>query len=214
MSFVKQPLFVTHVYQFMNPSAAADHEGWRKAVLELRERDRGRVVSNQLGWQSSVPLQTVPQLGGLGRLILSCLTEVGQEEGWALDRFNIIIEGWANINGKMALNNLHNHPNCLLSGCYYIDVPPDSGDILFRDPREAAYMYQPPYLGGSKPPMAPIKPQPGMLLIFPSWLLHAVGANLSDSERMSIAFNANVELKPPANITDRAFIAARKPGKI
>jgi uncharacterized protein (TIGR02466 family) len=193
MSFKLHSLFTTNVYQFQNPNAAQEHDSWRKALYGLRERDTGRVISNHLGWQSSVPLQTVPQLAGLARFILGCLNEVAQTEGWALERFNVIMEGWANINGKGASNNMHNHPNTLLSGAYYIDTPASSGEIVFRDPREAAHIFMPPYAKAGKSPVWKLTPQPGLLLVFPAWLLHAVEANLSDADRISIAFNANVE---------------------
>ena len=196
MPLNKKTCFATNIYQFLNPSAAVDHAKWRTAIYELRNKDPGRVVSNHLGWQSSVPLQTIPQLDDLGRFIFQCINEVASDDDWALDKFSVVMEGWVNINGKAALNNFHNHPNTLLSGCYYLDTPPGSGDIVFRDPREVAYVFQPPYRNGNKTPVLTTTPQAGMLLVFPAWLLHAVAANMSDADRVSIAFNASVVPKP------------------
>lgn len=194
----KLALFPTHIYRFSNPAAAADHEHWRQAIYELRRRDAGRTLSNHLGWQSSAPLATVPQLEGLARFIVACLMEIGRAEGWQLEYFGFVIDGWANINGKGAGNSFHSHPNCFVSGCYYLDTPPGSGDILFRDPREVAYNYQPPYADGRlKTPVKAFTPAPGMLLAFPPWLLHAVDPNMSDADRVSVAFNAVLERRPP-----------------
>jgi hypothetical protein len=40
------------------------------------------------------------------------------------------------------------------------------------------------------------EPQPGMLVLFPSWLMHRVEAVAADeSERISISFN--IRLRPP-----------------
>jgi uncharacterized protein (TIGR02466 family) len=196
MHFEKQDLFPTQIYKFQNPGAAVDHKLWRQAIFALRERDPGRTTSNHLGWQSSIPLQTVPELAGLARFILECLHEVGTDEGWALERWSFVLEGWANVGGRHASHHLHNHANALLSGCYYIDVPRDGGDILFRDPREVAYAFQPPYAQGYKQPLATITPQPGTLLVFPAWLLHAVEENRSDEDRISIGWNATVMPRP------------------
>jgi uncharacterized protein (TIGR02466 family) len=195
LAFTKRSLFITNIHQFANPNAERDNDNWRKAIYELRERDKGRVGSNHLGWQSTVPLRTVPKLTSLARFIMNCLDEVGRDEGVALDRFGFVVDGWANINGQGALNNFHNHPNTLLSGCYYIDTPANGGDIVFRDPRELAYVFQPPYATGPRAPVTGITPEPGMLIIFPAWLVHAVGSNMATTDRMSVAFNANVEPK-------------------
>lgn len=192
MSMNKQSLFTTHIYTFTNKDAETEHDGWRKAIYELKQRDPGRVVSNHLGWQSSVPLHTIPQLAPLGRYLFNSVCEVAREENWAMEKHAVLIDGWANINGKGASNNFHNHPNSLLSGCYYIDVPPSSGDLVLRDPREIAYMLQPPLRTGNKAPVTMLKPVPGMLVIFPAWLLHAVAANQSDADRVSVAFNVAV----------------------
>lgn len=189
----KLSLFPTEIYRFVNPSAASDHELWRTAIHELRGRDPGRSLSNVNGWQSSTPLHSVPQLGGLGNFIFRCLEEFARAEGWQLDRYGFVIDAWANINGKGASNSYHNHPNCLLSGSYYLDTPEGSGEIVFRDPREMAYNYQPPYAGGRlKTPLKAVKPAPGLLLLFPPWLLHAVEPSGVDAERISVAFNAGV----------------------
>jgi len=192
----KLALFPTHIYRFVNPTAAADHAAWRQAIYRLRDTDRGRALSNRLGWQSSVPFHTVPELAGLGRFIFKCLEEFGRIEGWQLDRYGFILDAWVNINGKGASNTAHNHPNCLLSGSYYLDTPPGCGDILFRDPREVAYVYQPPYADGrSRTPDTAIKPDPGLLLLFPPWLLHWVEPNDSDSDRISVAFNVGIGVR-------------------
>lgn len=194
MRIAKEALFATPIHRFVHPDAATDNPIWREALYQLRERDPGRTVSNVQGWQSSVPLQTVPALGGLARFTLRCLHETARDERWDLDRFEVVMEGWANINGRGAMNNFHNHPNCLLSGVYYLDTPQGSGNIVFRDPREAAQVYLPPYAAqAQRPPVAAVTPEPGLLLVFPSWLLHAVERNAADADRVSVAFNAIVQ---------------------
>ena len=46
--------------------------------------------------------------------------------------------------GKQAANSVHNHPNSILSGVYYVQAPEHSGVISFQDPRSAAQMLIPP----------------------------------------------------------------------
>jgi uncharacterized protein (TIGR02466 family) len=40
-------------------------------------------------------------------------------------------------------------------------------------------------------PSLEINPQEGMLLLFPSYLMHKVNNNISNKERISISFNIN-----------------------
>ena len=40
-----------------------------------------------------------------------------------------------------------------------------------------------------------VKPEPGMLVLFPSYLEHSVNPNLSDHERIVISFNISLKKK-------------------
>ena len=57
----------------------------------------------------------------------------------------IMREIGANANGKHAYNNIHNHPNSLLSGGYYLKAEGNCGDLLFFDPRKQASVTQPEF---------------------------------------------------------------------
>ena len=41
-----------------------------------------------------------------------------------------------------------------------------------------------------------VEPAPGKLVIFPSWLVHYVENNLDNTDRISIAFNIEIETNP------------------
>ena len=82
----------------------------------------------------------------------------------------------------------HNHVGAVLSGIFYAQLPLNSGALLLRDPR------------GPFPPMFDqayqVSPLPGAVLLFPSWLRHAVKptiSKVSDGGRISFAFNANAD---------------------
>lgn len=105
---------------------------------------------------------------------------------------SVMVQAWLNINGFGAWNALHNHldTNALLSGVFYVKVPPDSGNIFFYDPRYLSsvgthYRYYYPEDGG----YFEITPKPNMLLFFTPSLFHMVGPNLTQDQRYSIAFN-------------------------
>ena len=70
----------------------------------------------------------------------------------------------------------------------------ESGDILFFDPRKQAWVMQPDFSERNQmnSSVHSISPEAGTLIIFPSWLEHGVEQNLSEADRISIAFNINL----------------------
>lgn len=109
------------------------------------------------------------------------------------------MQGWANINRYGDYHDLHNHPHSYLSGTYYVALPeqePETsnrkditpGAISFYDPRPQANMNA---IRGDGQIAAEhiILPEPGMILMWPSFLHHLVHPNLSREPRISISFN-------------------------
>jgi hypothetical protein len=81
---------------------------------------------------------------------------------------------WLNIQPKNSVltPHTHLHKNCVMSGSLYLKVDDGSSAIKFSHVEK--------YI---------VKPELGMLLIFPSWLVHGGhGDNLSD-ERIVLSFN-------------------------
>lgn len=109
------------------------------------------------------------------------------------------LQGWANINRKGDYHALHNHPHSYLSGTYYVNMPEQPladrqrddlspGDISFFDPRPQANMTA---IAGD-PQIDPehrVTPVPGLLLLWPSFVHHAVHPNFAEQPRVSVSFN-------------------------
>jgi hypothetical protein len=92
-------------------------------------------------------------------------------------------------------NSPHHHPECMLAVVYYVKVPEFSGDILLHDPR-GSILWQDPQARTDIPwqsyrPYHKITPVPGMLLIFPGYVVHSVESNLSQEMRLSIAISTH-----------------------
>lgn len=51
---------------------------------------------------------------------------------------------WINVMNRSAVHAPHIHPHSVISGTYYVSVPPKSGAIRFEDPRLAMMMAAPP----------------------------------------------------------------------
>lgn len=88
-------------------------------------------------------------------------------------------------------HNLHVHPNCVLSGIMYLQVPEKSSPIVFNDVRNEKRMLSLPKKIDCELNQLElaIYPKKGMFLIWESWLPHWVPKNTSETERITIVFN-------------------------
>jgi uncharacterized protein (TIGR02466 family) len=103
---------------------------------------------------------------------------------------------WANITNPNHRHALHIHPNCLLSGIIYVRAPKDCGHTVFDDPRPGARILVPSYSEMTPVNMGlyRVVPEKGLMLIWPSYLPHAVerGDAVPTEERIVIAFNVMI----------------------
>jgi uncharacterized protein (TIGR02466 family) len=86
----------------------------------------------------------------------------------------------------------HVHPNSIISGTFYVEVPNGSGAIRFEDPRLPLMMSAPPRQKDAPEELqsfVSVEPRPGLLLMWESWLRHEVLAGSGRGERLSISFN-------------------------
>ena len=99
---------------------------------------------------------------------------------------------WVNVMNKGAIHAPHIHPHSVISGTYYVTVPPRSGVIRFEDPRLALMMAAPPRKQRARLEnrlFVDVEPKPGMLLLWESWLRHGVETNRASGQRISVSFN-------------------------
>jgi hypothetical protein len=99
---------------------------------------------------------------------------------------------WINVMDRHAVHTPHIHPHSVVSGTYYVTVPPRSGAIRFEDPRLPMLMAAPPKKKTARPEnrsFVDVPPKPGMLLLWESWLRHGVEPNAARGQRVSISFN-------------------------
>ncbi len=167
-------------------------------ILELQKKDKkGNNRSNRGGWHSpnfdlvnpGPPINFINSFKDFLKHIME------DEIGWEyIPNKQRVVAMWAIINKKNSYNVKHNHQNCYLSSAYYIKKPENSGDITFYDPKESK-TYRFPEVEKHTNYSAEsitIKPEEGDLLIFPSYLYHDVGVNLSDKERIVVSFNIDI----------------------
>ena len=124
------------------------------------------------------------------------IKEVSEDMCWDLKNFQLKITNcWSIINKKLASNAGHIHANSLISSAYYIKANKNSGNLIFDDPRPAASIKKGPYksLGTWNEGNISITPYAGLLVMFPSYLVHHVQPNMSDDERIILSFNLDIK---------------------
>jgi uncharacterized protein (TIGR02466 family) len=178
----------------------------RRVILERERQDEGVHHSNLGGWQSSWDLE---QWGGepVRRLLDAArelATRLTSDRSGRAVRIAWKTNAWANINRRGHGNEFHTHPGCYWSGTYYVDDggigedPSLGGEFEMQDPRGVAPAMYAPLLGfavaGGQSAGASelISPKSGQIVLFPSWLAHAVRPYRGERERISIAFNLSL----------------------
>lgn len=99
---------------------------------------------------------------------------------------------WVNVMPPNAHHGLHLHPLSVISGTFYLTVPPGCSAIKFEDPRLAFFMNAPPRkerVSRANRWFVPITPKEGDIVLFESWLRHEVPLNTSREPRVSVSFN-------------------------
>jgi len=96
-----------------------------------------------------------------------------------------IINSWINLTPPGKRQVTHTHTNSLISGVYYHQTIKEHGGIIFYNPNPFSKMA----MAGAEDQGQCFEPIPSTLILFPSWLEHSTEENISDTIRVSIAFN-------------------------
>jgi uncharacterized protein (TIGR02466 family) len=192
-----EALFASPLFTFTIAGASALNVALLGEIDAMRTGDPGVRRSNRNGWHSKddLFLRQEKALVHVRGHIVDCIRQATQKVAPRFDfaRQLLQLEGWINVSGRGAYNAPHDHPAFAWSGVYYVAMPHqaegDSGAIEFLDPRTNARV---PTIEGAACFMdsRKLKPTPGMLLLFPSYLKHWVYPNEDDEARVTIAFNA------------------------
>ena len=203
------PAFPTVIGRFRVPDADAMNRDLYALIIAEEEQYSSLGRSNIGGWHSRPDF--------LNRRD-SAVSALSAWLTWALrrmidatagtDAFNgaLSASGWATICRSGAYHAPHSHPDSAWSGVYYVDPgtsspdQPLSGVLEFLDPRagvEAVTAPGDPYGDPFR-----VRPQAGLLVLFPSWLYHWVHPYAGQTPRIAVSFNATVtavaEVKAPA----------------
>ncbi len=124
-----------------------------------------------------------PKVSDFGTLLF------GERLGWSLK------EMWVNVLDTGGRQAMHNHANSFVSGVVYLTPTDDSARTVFmKSPGGTDFIFRNDHAGMTPGPFSADKwvspvPAPGDVVLFPSYLMHAVPPNAGD-RRITLAFNA------------------------
>ena len=120
---------------------------------------------------------------------------------------------WCQMSNGGAFHDVHSHGNCSWSGVYCVQVDPQERRVshpTYGPANGVTRFFGPRFerLGGARIDMGnaylqdahlDFEPEPGQLLIFPSWLAHQALPYGGEQERVIISFNASVHAAQGSN---------------
>ena len=204
--FEMRSLFPTPIVVADLPGAPVLSAELKRVILEREASHPGTEHSNLGGWQSTWDLHewggtAIEEVLDTAVKLASRLTV--DRQGQAV-KLRWKINCWANVNRRGHGNEFHTHPGAFWSGTYYVDDggigadPSLGGEFEVQDPRGIAPAMYAPMLtiagraNASLGVSELVHPHSGMLVLFPSWLQHAVRPYRGSAERISVAFNLSL----------------------
>jgi len=124
-----------------------------------------------------------PKLVEFGALLF------GERIGWSIK------EMWVNLLDTGGRQAMHNHANSFVSGVIYLTpTHPDARTVFMKSPGGTDFAFRNDHARMTPGPYSADKwispePEPGDLVLFPSYLMHAVPPNPGE-RRITMAFNA------------------------
>jgi uncharacterized protein (TIGR02466 family) len=141
---------------------------------------------NDLPWR-------VPVFGELLKELDKHVAAFAKDLEFDLQGRKLVLDSlWINILPPGGIHTSHIHPHSVISGTYYVTIPEGASALKLEDPRLGFMMAAPPRKPKAKPEnrqFAYMKPAPGTVLLWESWLRHEVPLNEAESERISVSFN-------------------------
>ena len=196
-------VFPTLIAEARNPAGDAMNRELAALVRERErlDRDHSPFTTVNHGWQSGLDLldAPLPVIGAFrawvnGR-IEAFLTEWGRASfgAGAPRRFRYEYTGWAVVLRTGGFQHEHVHSKTDLVGVYYVEVPPvppgtQPGALTLIDPRAGRVAARSVW----ESVQHSILPQPGKLVLFPSFVAHRVDQMTAPGERISINFDVTL----------------------
>tara|TARA_B100000519_G_C14031665_1_gene338350 strand:- start:43 stop:672 length:630 start_codon:yes stop_codon:yes gene_type:complete len=135
----------------------------------------------------------LPVIKNLNSWIYSCLKQTINTLQKEDVHYEVTIrESWYHITKTNGVHEPHIHPGCSWCGLYYVQSGDEgSGQTIFDSPLKSTYIDRGNFWLGNDSGMA-IDPRDGLLVLFPSYLMHYQSLYKGSQDRIVIGFNCIV----------------------
>ncbi|HET9664990.1 MAG TPA: 2OG-Fe(II) oxygenase family protein [Burkholderiales bacterium] len=190
------PAFPTLIGRLRVPDAEAMNRSLYGLILAQETRYLSLGRSNIGGWHSQTDFLDCaePAVAALSTWIDWAVNRmIDATAGPNVSKGSLSTTAWATVCRDGAYHAPHSHPDSAWSGVYYVDAgtsspdQPLSGVLEFLDPRAGVDAVTAPGDPYGEP--VRIRPQDGLLVVFPSWLYHWVHPYSGRTPRVAVSFN-------------------------
>lgn len=190
-------LFFSHAVGYFDLEEEMKQMNEELIILASKmEKNRASAVlkSNKGGYQSDFLEESEFVIKRWKKLLLEVVARFGKSI-YLQEPFKIHVDKpWLNVNRKNHHNITHTHGGNDYSVVYYVQVPKNSGDLVFENPvlhqRTTTLWYSKHDMWNSE--FIKITPKKYNLIIFPAYLPHYVEVNKSSTPRISLACNLTI----------------------
>jgi uncharacterized protein (TIGR02466 family) len=187
--------FPTAIGRWLVPDAESMNQELQAIILAEEGKYSSLGRSNIGGWHSRTDFlnREEPAVMALTNWITWAVNQMIAATAGGSFTGTVSVSAWATICRNGSYHAPHSHPDSAWSGVYYVDagqIAADrslSGVLEFIDPRagvEAVTAPGDPY----GEPMR-VRPEAGLIVIFPSWLYHWVHPYAGHTPRIAVSFN-------------------------
>jgi uncharacterized protein (TIGR02466 family) len=186
-------LFPTPVYTTMIPVGLS-------SVIPFLDSQDMNTKSDELNYgrrSKDSYILNKPECSALSSFILECVQDFSDNTLLYAYKSYKFSQSWVSQKDPGQHHMMHSHPNSLISGVFYYGASEElTPSIKFH--KTVGGVGQSTIAPHTKPDKRSskfawtefsINFQPGLLILFPSWLHHSVPQNKSNSVRCSLAFN-------------------------
>ncbi len=195
-----ESLFVTKLYRADLLGAGLNDDLHAACRAAAEDDEAGQRWSDEHGYPGYTSYASLDDLGWRFPVVKALIKHLdkhakafAKQLDWDLGDRKLVLDSlWVNVLEPGGFHSGHLHPGSVLSGTYYVATPDGAGAITFEDPRLPRLMAAPPKrkkASRDQQTFVAIAPSPGTLLLWESWMHHAVPLNRAATERISISFN-------------------------
>lgn len=185
--------FTSVIYNYYKPD-------WVESTLNICQPYIDEVKEKNTQYKKIFPvwqtdnLQSVEDLKYFTEFVLQASQSILDSQGYDLSKHELYFdELWAQEVHTYGHHSRHEHPNCHISGFYFLECPNEGIFPIFFDPRPGKSMTDLPEKNVNDITLASqmcnYKPVSGMFIFFNSYLPHMFQLNGSDQPCKFIHFN-------------------------